>query len=64
MAAYQVCTGNFLYGIFLVGPGIDGTVVADGVDLLTFSSDLSDSVALGLLELLYELFHYIDEDNL
>ena len=64
MAANQVCTGDFLHGIFLVGLGVDGTVIADGVDLFPFPSDFSDSVALGLLELLNELVHYIDEDNL
>ena len=64
MAAHQVCTGNLLYGIFLVGLGVDGTVVADGVDLLAFPSNLGNSVAFGLLELLNELVHDIDEDNL
>ena len=64
MAAYQVCIRDFLHGIFLVGLGVDGTVIADGVDLLAFPSDLGNSIALGLLELLNELVHDIDEDDL
>lgn len=64
VAAYQVCTRNFLHCIFLVGLGVDGTVVADGVDLLPFPSNLGDSVTLGVLELLNELVHDIDENNL
>ena len=53
-----------MHGIFLVGLGVDSTVIADGVDLLAFPSNLGDSVTLGLLELLNELVHDIDEDNL
>ena len=64
MAAYQVCSRDLLDGIFLVGLGIDGPVVADGVDLLAFASNFGDGVALGPLELLNELVHDIDEDNL
>ena len=64
MGVYQVCTGDFLHGIFLVGLGVDSTVIADGVDLLAFPSNLGDSVTLGLLELLNELVHDIDENNL
>lgn len=64
VAAYQVCAGDFLHSIFLVGLGVDGTVIADGIDLLAFPSNLGDSVARGLLELLNELVHDIDEDNL
>lgn len=47
-----------------MGLGVDGTVIADGVDLLAFPSNLGDGVTLGLLELLNELVHDIDEDNL
>lgn len=64
MVAYQVCTGDFLHGIFLVSLRVDGTVIADRVDFFAFPSNLGDSVALGLLELLNELVHDIDEDNL
>ena len=62
--AYHGCIANFLDGIFLVGLGVDGTVIADGVHLLAFPSNLGDSVALGLLELLNELVDDIDKDNL
>ena len=62
--AYHVCIGDLFDGIFLVGLGVNGTVIADGVDLLAFPSNLGDSVALGLLELLNERVHDIDEDNL
>lgn len=64
MTAHQVCIRDFLHGILLVGLGVDGTVIADGVDLLAFPPDLSDSVAFGVLELLNELVHDIDEDDL
>ena len=64
VGVYQVCTGDFLHGIFLVGLGVDSTVIADGVDFLAFPSNLGDSVTLGLLELLNELVHDIDENNL
>ena len=64
MAAYQVCTRDFLHGILLMGLGIDSTVIADGVDLLTFPSNLGDSIAFGGLKLFNELLHDIDEDNL
>ena len=47
-----------------MGLGIDCTVIADGVDLLTFPSNLGDSIALGGLELLNKLVHDIDEDDL
>ena len=47
-----------------MGLGVDGTVIADGIDLLALPSNLSDSVTLSLLELLNELFHDIDEDYL
>ena len=47
-----------------MGLGVDGTVIADGVDLLALASNFGDSVALGLLELLNELVHDIDEDDL
>ena len=47
-----------------MGLGIDCTVIADGVDLLTFPSNLGDSIAFGGLELLNKLVHDIDEDNL
>ena len=47
-----------------MGLRVDGPVIADGVDLLAFSSNLGDGVTLGLLELLNELVHDIDEDNL
>ena len=63
-AAYHVCIRDFLDGIFLVGFGVDGTVIANGVDLLAFPSNLGDSVALSLLELLNEFVHDIDKDNL
>ena len=62
--AHQVGTGDFLDGIFLVGLGVDGTIIADGVDLFTVPSNLGHCVTLGLLELLNELVHDIDEDNL
>lgn len=62
--AHQVCTGDFLHGVVLVGLRVDGTVIADGIDLLAFPSDLGDSVTLGMLELLNELVHDIDEDDL
>ena len=62
--AYQVCTRDLQHGIFLVGLGVDGTVIADGIDLLSFPSDLSDSIAFSLLELLNELVYNIDEDDL
>lgn len=64
VVVYQVCTGDFLHRIFLVGLGVDGTVIADGVDLLAFTSNLGDSVTLAVLELLNKLFHDIDKDNL
>ena len=64
VAAYQVCVGDFLYSIFLVGLGIDGAVIADGIDLLALPSNLGDSVTLSLLELLNELLHDIEEDDL
>ena len=63
-SAHQVGTGDFLDGIFRVGLGVDGTIIADGVDLFTVPSNLGHSVALGLLELLNELVHDINEDNL
>ena len=47
-----------------MGLGIDSTVIADGVDLFTFPSNLGDGIAFGGLELLNELVHDIDEDNL
>ena len=62
--AYQIRAGHFVYGLFLVGLGVDGTVIADGIDLLALPSNFSDSVTLGLLQLLNELFHDIDEDYL
>ena len=64
LAAYQIRAGHFLYGLFLVGLGVDRTVIADTIDLLALPSNLSDSVALSLLELLNELVHDIDEDHL
>ena len=64
MAAYQVGTCDFVDGILLVGLGVDGTVIADGIDFLAFPSNLGDSVALSLLELVDELVHDIDEDDL
>lgn len=64
VAAYQVRTGDFLDSIFLMSLGVDGTVIAYSVDLLAFSSNFGDSVTLGLLELLNELVHNINEDNL
>ena len=64
VAAYNVCTRDFVYGIFLMGLGIDSTVIADGVDLLTFPSNLGDSVAFGVLELLNKRVDDIDEDDL
>lgn len=64
VAAYQVCTGDFLHGIFLVGLGINSTVIADGVDLLAFSPNLGDSVSRGLLKLVNQIVHDIDKDNL
>lgn len=64
VAAYQVGTGDFLHSIFLVGLGVDRTVIADGIDLLAFPPNLGDSVSLGRLELLNELVHDIDEDDL
>ena len=64
VTAYQVCTGDLLHSIVLVGLGVDGTVIADGIDLLAFASNLGDGVAFGLLELLNELVHDIDEDDL
>ena len=47
-----------------MGLRINSTVVTDGVDLLAFPSNLGDSVTLGLLKLLNEFVHDIDEDNL
>ena len=47
-----------------MGLGIDSTVIADGVDLLALPSNLGDSIAFGGLELLNQLVHDIDEDNL
>lgn len=47
-----------------MGLRVDGPVIADSVDLLAFASNLGDSVTLGMLELLNELVHDIDEDNL
>ena len=47
-----------------MGLGIDSTVIANSVDLLAFASNLGDSIAFGGLELLNELVHDIDEDNL
>ena len=47
-----------------MGLGIDSTVIADSVDLLTFPSNLGDSITFGCLELLNKLVHDVDEDDL
>lgn len=47
-----------------MGLGIDGTIIGDGIDFILFSADLRDCVGFGLLELLNELLHDIDEDDL
>ena len=47
-----------------MGLGIDGTVIGNCVDLLALTSNLGDCVLWCILELLNELVHNIDKDNL
>ena len=47
-----------------MGFGIDGPVIANGVDFVAFPSNFGDSITLGLLKLFNELVHDIKEDNL
>ena len=63
-ATYKVCRGNLINNFCFMSLGVDGTVIADLVDFLALSTNLSDSVLLGLLELFNETIHNIDKDNL
>ncbi len=63
-ATYQIRRTDLIDDILLVGLGVDGTVVLDGIDLLTVVADFGHCVALVLLQLLDDAVHDIDEDDL
>ena len=63
-AAYQVCGGDLVDSIFLVGLGIDGPIIGNGFDFLAIASKFGNGVTLRVLELFNELVHDINEDNL
>ncbi len=64
ISAYHVCCSNLRYHIRFVVFRIDSTVVGDGIDFLALTSNLSHGVLLGLLKLLDNAVHNINEDYL
>lgn len=63
-AGDNVGRGNLLDNITLVGLGIDGTVVGDGLGFFTLLADFGDLVGVGFLEGGDDVVRHIDEDDL
>ena len=61
---YDVRACDLVDHILLVCPRVDGTISADGVDLLTLAANLRHGVVFCALELVDQVLDNIDKDNL
>lgn len=60
----DVCSRDLLDDITLVGLGVDGTVVGDGLGVLTLLTNLRDLVGGRVLKRVDDIVHDINDDNL